>query len=109
MNEKVVTKFAQWRPSARKIWLNVHLWLGLIAGFVLSLIGLSGAFLVVFSPVLEMELGNHLFKVAAPLLSMLRLTIGSRARSAPTATSVPSTLSWARVMASALAMPQTSA
>jgi len=66
MNEKVVTKFAQWRPSARKIWLNVHLWLGLIAGFVLSLIGLSGAFLVVFSPVLEMELGNHLFRVAAP-------------------------------------------
>jgi uncharacterized iron-regulated membrane protein len=63
---EVATKLARWRPSARKLWLNVHLWLGMTAGFVLSLIGLSGAFLVFFTPALEMELGSRLFKVAAP-------------------------------------------
>ena len=34
-------------PSARKIWLNIHLWLGLTAGFVLALIGLTGSLLVI--------------------------------------------------------------
>jgi hypothetical protein len=36
-------------PSARKIWLNLHLWLGLTAGFVLALIGLTGSVLVFYA------------------------------------------------------------
>ena len=33
-------------PSARKIWLNIHLYLGLTAGFALALTGLTGSLLV---------------------------------------------------------------
>ena len=50
-------------PSARKIWLNVHLWLGLTAGFGLSLIGLTGSVLVFYGPMLTMEAGRDLFDV----------------------------------------------
>jgi uncharacterized iron-regulated membrane protein len=53
-------------PSARKILLNLHLWLGLTAGFVLSLIGLTGSFLVFYAPILTTELGHHLFDVDGP-------------------------------------------
>ncbi len=41
----------------------MHLWLGLTAGLVLSLIGLSGSFLVFYGPALEVELGRNLFHV----------------------------------------------
>src|SRR4051812_25862922 len=57
--------FVRRLPSARKVWLNVHLWLGLTAGFVLSLTGLSGSFLVFYGPALGMEVGSHLFDVKA--------------------------------------------
>jgi uncharacterized iron-regulated membrane protein len=58
---------SSWRlPAARKVWLNVHLWLGLTAGFVLSLTGLSGSFLVLYGPALGMEVGRHLFDVDGP-------------------------------------------
>jgi uncharacterized iron-regulated membrane protein len=53
-------------PSARTIWLNVHLWLGLTAGFLLALIGLTGAILAFFGPILKAELGNQFFRVDAP-------------------------------------------
>jgi len=43
-------------PSARKVWLNVHLWLGLTAGRVLAMIGLTGSLLVFSEPMLKMEL-----------------------------------------------------
>jgi uncharacterized iron-regulated membrane protein len=33
-------------PGARRIWLNIHLYLGLFAGFVLALFGLTGSVLV---------------------------------------------------------------
>jgi len=58
--------FARRLPSARKIWLDLHLWLGLTAGFVLSLTGLSGSFLVLYGPALAMEVGHHLFDVDGP-------------------------------------------
>src|SRR5437763_15897224 len=55
--------FARRLPSARKIWLDLHLWLGLTAGLALSLIGLSGSFLVLYGPAVAMEVGNHLLDV----------------------------------------------
>jgi uncharacterized iron-regulated membrane protein len=66
--KEVVTKFAQWRPSARKIWLNVHLWLGLTAGLVLALIGLTGSALVLNNQLLKIEVGD-IFDVAGPIPS----------------------------------------
>jgi uncharacterized iron-regulated membrane protein len=53
-------------PSARKIWLNVHLWLGLSAGLVLALIGLTGSVLVLNNQLLKIEVGD-IFDVAGPL------------------------------------------
>jgi uncharacterized iron-regulated membrane protein len=61
-----LTAVANRLPSARKIWLNLHLWLGLTAGFVLALIGLTGAFLVFYAPMLTTELGHRLFDVDGP-------------------------------------------
>jgi len=51
--------------SARKVWLNLHLWLGLSAGAVLAFIGLTGSLLVFREPILKMDLGN-IFDVAGP-------------------------------------------
>jgi uncharacterized iron-regulated membrane protein len=56
MNTAAAT-FVQRLPSARKIWLNIHLWLGLTVGFVLALLGLAGALLVFYGPLMQMELG----------------------------------------------------
>lgn len=50
-----------WR--GRKLWRNVHLWLGLILGFWLSLIGLTGALLVFFYE-LEEVVHPQLFTVS---------------------------------------------
>ena len=44
-------------PFARKLWLNLHLWLGLTAGVALALIGLTGSLLVFSVPMLKIELG----------------------------------------------------
>jgi uncharacterized iron-regulated membrane protein len=52
--------------SARKIWQNVHLWLGLLTGLVLSLIGLTGAILAFYHPLLKAEVGYRYFKVDGP-------------------------------------------
>jgi uncharacterized iron-regulated membrane protein len=62
----MVIALAHRLPSARKLWLNLHLWLGLTAGFLLSLIGLTGAFLVFSTPMLTMEFGHRLFDVDGP-------------------------------------------
>jgi len=56
-------------PSARKIWLNVHLWIGLTAGLVLAMIGLTGSLLVFSEPMLKMELGRSHFAVDGPPVS----------------------------------------
>jgi uncharacterized iron-regulated membrane protein len=53
-------------PSARKIWLNLHLWLGLTAGLVLAMIGLTGSLLVFSEPMLMMELGPSYFAPDGP-------------------------------------------
>jgi uncharacterized iron-regulated membrane protein len=47
--------------SARKVWLNLHLYLGLSAGLVLSSIGLTGSLLVFSEPMIRMEYGEHIF------------------------------------------------
>jgi uncharacterized iron-regulated membrane protein len=54
---KIAAAIVQMLPSARKIWLNIHLWLGLTAGLVLALIGLTGSLLVFYGPLMQMELG----------------------------------------------------
>jgi len=53
-------------PFARKLWLNLHLWLGLTAGVALALIGLTGSILVFSEPILKMELGRSHFAVDGP-------------------------------------------
>jgi uncharacterized iron-regulated membrane protein len=60
---KTASAIVQLLPSARKIWLNIHLWLGLTIGFVLALIGLSGSLLVFYKPLMQMELG---YRVEGP-------------------------------------------
>jgi uncharacterized iron-regulated membrane protein len=52
--------------SARKLWLTLHLWLGLTAGAVLAFIGLTGSLLVFNDTMLRMEVGTNLFDVAGP-------------------------------------------
>src|SRR3954470_11253079 len=45
------------RPSARKLWLTLHLWLGLTVGAVLASIGFTGSLLVFNDSLLKMEVG----------------------------------------------------
>lgn len=42
----------------RKNWLRLHFWPGIIIGFFISLIGMSGAVLLLKKPVLEWEIGK---------------------------------------------------
>jgi uncharacterized iron-regulated membrane protein len=58
--------FYQRLPSARRLWLNVHQWLGLTAGVALALIGLTGSLLVFSVPLLKMELGSSYFAGDGP-------------------------------------------
>jgi uncharacterized iron-regulated membrane protein len=63
-------KFYDRLPSARKLWLNLHLWLGLTVGLVLAMIGLTGSLLVFSGPMLKMELGHSRLAVnGSPVLS----------------------------------------
>ena len=48
-------------PSTRGLWLNLCLCIGLIVGFLLSLLSLTGAALVFIGPMTRMEVGYHLF------------------------------------------------
>jgi uncharacterized iron-regulated membrane protein len=67
MNE-VIAGFTRRLPSGRKLWLNVHLWLGLTAGFVLALIGLTGALLTLSGPLSRLQTGDIFsFDGASPL------------------------------------------
>ena len=59
-------------PSARKIWLNIHLWLGLTAGFALAVIGLTGSLLVIQGPILKMQFGD-IFDVEGPPAQVLNV------------------------------------
>ncbi len=49
----------------RKIWLDVHLWLGLLLGFFLALFGLTGSILVFYEEI-DTLLSPELFVVQAP-------------------------------------------
>jgi uncharacterized iron-regulated membrane protein len=62
---KFIANLTHRLPSARKIWLNIHLYLGLTAGFALALTGLSGSLLVLSGPLLKMEVGN-IFDIDGP-------------------------------------------
>lgn len=42
----------------RKNWLRLHFWPGIIIGFFISLLGMSGAVLLLKKPVLEWEIGK---------------------------------------------------
>lgn len=63
---RAVTGFRYRLPSARKVWLNLHLWLGLTVGLVLGMIGLTGSLLVFSEPMLKMEFGRSHFAVDGP-------------------------------------------
>ena len=51
--------------SRRKVWLDVHLWLGLILGFFLALFCVTGSILVFYEEI-DVALNAHLHKVQAP-------------------------------------------
>ena len=48
----------------RKVWLEVHLWLGLILGFFLALLGVTGSILVFYEEI-DKALNAELFVVEA--------------------------------------------
>ena len=50
----------------RNVWLQLHLWLGLIVGFPLALVGLTGALLVFSGPLAQAEFGDTLAPGSAP-------------------------------------------
>ena len=50
----------------RKIWLEVHLWLGLILVFFLALLGVAGSILVFYEEI-DKALNAELFVVEAPI------------------------------------------
>ncbi|WP_407522544.1 PepSY-associated TM helix domain-containing protein [Methylobacterium oryzisoli] len=49
------------RSRLRRIWRTIHLWIGLSAGLVLAIVGLSGAVLVFAEPIARAEHGDILF------------------------------------------------
>lgn len=50
----------------RKIWLQTHLWIGLTAGFLVALVGLSGSLLIFIEDIAKWEDGDILFPENAP-------------------------------------------
>ncbi len=52
--------------SAREVWRQAHLWIALTVGFVLALLGLSGAVLVLRAPLLQWEVGAVAVRLQAP-------------------------------------------
>jgi uncharacterized iron-regulated membrane protein len=56
--DNIIATIGRHIPSARTVWLNVHLWLGLTAGFALAVVGLTGAVLVLNTPLLRIEVGD---------------------------------------------------
>ena len=43
---------------ARRYWLKLHLWLGLVIGFFIAILGISGSLLLLKKPILEWEIGT---------------------------------------------------
>jgi uncharacterized iron-regulated membrane protein len=46
---------------ARRVWIKIHLWLGIWVGLFLALVGLSGSLLVFGSALAKWQVGNVLF------------------------------------------------
>ncbi|MCW2256979.1 putative iron-regulated membrane protein [Providencia alcalifaciens] len=42
----------------RRTWLKIHLWLGLVIGFFIAILGVSGSLLLLKKPILEWEIGR---------------------------------------------------
>jgi uncharacterized iron-regulated membrane protein len=51
--------------TRRKLWLQVHLYLGLLAGTILAVVGLTGSILVFYEELLEI-LNNEQIVITAP-------------------------------------------
>ena len=51
------------RLRARALWRRVHLWLALIIGAPLALMGLSGAILILKTPLFKVDFGTKTFAV----------------------------------------------
>lgn len=58
------------RAQARKRWVAVHLWVALIVGFPLALLGASGALLVLKAPLLRWEVGAAAFTAVPQALPL---------------------------------------
>lgn len=71
--------------SARKIWLNIHLWFGLICGFLFALLGVTGCVLVLVKPILSLEVGRSILQVdgPGPVRTEVDLWIANAQRSFP--------------------------
>lgn len=60
------------KHSSRQYWLKIHLWLGLVIGFFISILGISGSLLLLKKPILEWEIGeNALYASPNPQTNML--------------------------------------
>lgn len=57
MNNHSYRKF-NWRKSLRSLWLNVHLYIALVVGFVFAVLGLTGSVNVFFFELEELGLPN---------------------------------------------------
>ena len=69
--------------TRRKLWLEVHLWLGLVAGAVLVLIGLTGSILVFWQEI-DAWLHPSLLRIESPHPAKARpmTALGEAARAA---------------------------
>lgn len=74
------------RMSARKVWVNLHLGLALLAGAVVALLGLSGSLLVLKEPLLEWELGRAVIRpdVRGTVFASVDLWLAEVRRELPT-------------------------
>jgi len=52
--------------KARRIWLQIHLWIGLTAGLLIALVGLSGSLIIFIEDIARWENGDILFPADAP-------------------------------------------
>jgi len=48
------TKWREWRKARRKLWLDIHLYLGLVLGAMLAVIGATGSILVFWNEIDEL-------------------------------------------------------
>jgi uncharacterized iron-regulated membrane protein len=58
-------KWREWRNARRKLWLDIHLYLGLVLGALLAVIGPTGSFLVFWQEIDELMYPS-IFTVAPP-------------------------------------------